>query len=194
MISIEKTLVSEELLDQHFVCDLSACKGACCVEGTGGAPLEKEEQKLLEEYYPLYKEYLTEKGIEVIEREGFGVIGEDGGLEAPLVQGKECVFVRFDADGTAKCGVEQAYAEGKIPWKKPISCHLYPVRVDKYPSFEAVNYHKWQICSPACDCGAKLKVPLYKFLKEALVRKFGEEWYAELDLVNTELKKQSEGR
>lgn len=190
MISIGKALVSEDLLDQEFVCDLSACKGACCVEGTGGAPLLDDELSLLEEYYPLYKEYLTEAGIKVIEEQGFWVKGDDGGLETPLVNGAECAFIRFDADGTAKCGIEQAHIDGKIPWKKPISCHLYPVRIDAYPSFDAVNYHKWQICEPACSCGAQLKVPVYKFLKDALIRKYGEDWYAELDLVAKEWKKQ----
>jgi hypothetical protein len=191
MISIDKTLVSEELLEKEFVCDLSACKGACCVEGTGGAPLEEEEIQLLKNYYPLYKEYLTPKGIAVIEKEGFHAVGDDGGLETPLIEGGACVFIRYDDDGTAKCGVEQAHIDGKIPWKKPVSCHLYPARVDKYASFEAVNYHKWDICAPACDCGANLKVPVYKFLKEALIRKFGAEWYAELELVDKELKKQA---
>jgi len=188
MIAIEKTLVSEELLDQAFVCDLQACKGACCVEGTGGAPLEEEEIQLLEELYPKYEDYLTPEGKAAIESQGFGVKGEDGGLETPLIDGAACAYIAYDDDGTAKCGVEQAHLQGAFEWQKPISCHLYPVRVSRYPSFEAVNYHRWQICDPACALGESLKVPVYKFLKAPLLRKFGAEWYAQLELAAEHLK------
>ena len=181
MISIKNTLVSEELLEQEFVCDLSACKGACCVEGDGGAPLNEEELETLELIYEDVKPYITEKGIKSIEAQGKWVVGQDGGKETPLVRGKECAYVFFDQNKIAKCAIEVAYREGKIKYKKPISCELYPVRVSSYSEFDAVNYHKWNICKPACDCGQKLKIPVYKFLKEPLINKFGLDWYKALD-------------
>ena len=181
MISIKNTLVSEELLEQEFVCDLSACKGACCVEGDGGAPLNEEELETLELIYEDVKPYITEKGIKSIEAQGKWVVGQDGGKETPLVRGKECAYVFFDQNKIAKCAIEVAYREGKIKYKKPISCELYPVRVSSYSEFDAVNYHKWHICKPACDCGQKLKIPVYKFLKEPLINKYGLDWYKALD-------------
>ena len=181
MISIKHTLVSEDLLDQHFVCDLSACKGACCVEGDGGAPLNDDELILLEEIYEEVKPYMNQKGVEGVESKGKWVLGEDGGKETPLVDGKECVYVFFDQHNTAKCAIEAAYRDQKISYKKPISCELYPVRIQSYPEFDAVNYHKWHICKPACECGGKLKVPVYKFLREPLIRKYGLDWYKGLE-------------
>ena len=181
MIFIKQTLVSEDLLEQKFVCDLSACKGACCVEGDGGAPLNEEELGILESIYEDVKPFMTEKGIEVVERQGKWVAGDDCEKETPLVNGKECVYVFFDRNNIAKCAIEAAYREGKIKFKKPISCELYPVRILSYPEFDAVNYHKWHICKPACDCGQKLKIPVYKFLKEPLIKKYGPDWYKALE-------------
>ena len=181
MISIKNTLVSEELLEQEFVCDLSACKGACCVAGDGGAPLKEEELETLELIYEDVKPYMTEKGIKSVEAQGKWVVGEDGGNETPLVHGKECVYVFFDQNKIAKCAIEAAYREGKIKYKKPISCELYPIRISSYSEFDAVNYHKWDICKPACDCGQKLKIPVYKFLKEPLIKKYGPDWYKGLE-------------
>jgi len=181
MISIKNTLISEDLLEKEFVCDLSACKGACCVEGDGGAPLDENELNILEEIYEDVKPYMDEKGIEGVKDQGNWVIGEDGGKETPILNGKECVYVFFDKDNYAKCAIEAAYRDGKIAYKKPISCELYPVRIQSYPEFDAVNYHKWHICKPACECGAKLKVPVYKFLREPLIKKYGEDWYKGLE-------------
>ena len=181
MISIKNTLVSEDLLEQEFVCDISACKGACCVAGDGGAPLNEEELETLESVYKDVKSYMTEKGIKEVEEQGKWVVGADGGKETPLVRGKECVYVFFDQNNIAKCAIEAAYREGKIKYKKPISCELYPVRISSYPEFDAVNYHKWHICKPACDCGQKLKIPVYKFLKEPLINKYGRDWYKGLE-------------
>lgn len=180
MFKIEKTIVSEELIEQDFVCDLNKCKGACCVEGEGGAPLEKDELPLLADLYPKVKPLLTKSGIDVIEREGFFVETESGEFETPLVEGRECVYLSYE-NGHASCAFEQIYNRGDSEWKKPISCHLYPVRTKEYSVFTAVNYHRWQICSDACDLGKELKVPLYVFVKEALIRKFGNEWYEELE-------------
>ncbi len=181
MIIIGATLVSEELFEEYFVCDLAACKGACCVEGESGAPLEAEELDRLEEVYEAVKPFMRPEGVAAIEKLGLYQIDEDGDVVTTLVGNHgECSFVNFDANGIAKCSLEQAYLAGKTDWKKPISCHLYPVRLAKLTEYTSVNYHKWQVCSPACACGAALKVAMYQFLKEPLTRKFGQEWYAEL--------------
>ena len=186
MFQLHKTIVSEEILEKEFVCNLSACKGACCVDGDAGAPLEASEVEKLKDIYPLIKPLLRKEGIKAIETQGTSVVGIDQEPETPLINGKDCAYVIFD-DETALCGIEQAYNQGIIDWKKPISCHLYPVRVKEYSEFLAVNYHKWHICSPACSLGKELEVPVYKFLKEALIRKFGEQWYQDLEKVAQEL-------
>ena len=183
MIAIDNTIVSEHLLEKKFGCDLNACKGECCVAGESGAPLEEEEIAILEDVWDEVKAYLPKDGVKAIEKQGVFVIDSDGDYTTPLVKGKHCAFTIFD-DGIAKCGIEQAYYDKKITWKKPISCHLYPVRITKYKDYEAVNYHKWDICKPACECGAKLDVPVYKFLKEPLIRKFGKDWYKQLELAD----------
>lgn len=180
MIAIENTLVSEDLLEKKFVCDLNACKGECCVAGDSGAPLEKEEIPIMEKIWDKIKPYLPADGVKAIEKQGQYVIDEDGDYTTPLVKGKHCAFTVFD-NGIAKCGIEQAYNDGKINWKKPISCHLYPVRITKHKNYDAVNYHQWHICKPACECGNKLNVPVYKFLKNPLIRKYGKDWYKQLE-------------
>ena len=185
MFQLGKTLVSKELLEEAFVCDLKACKGACCVEGSSGAPLEEAETRLLDEIYPHVRAYLRPEGIRAIEAQGTHIRGSDGDWETPLVDNRECAYAVFE-DGVAQCGLERACNEGAISWKKPLSCHLYPVRVREYTQITAVNYHQWHICDPACRLGATLKVPIYRFVKEALIRKFGEEWYEELETVATE--------
>ena len=190
MFQIGKTIVSDDVLEKEFVCNLTACKGQCCVDGDAGAPLDKEETAILEEIYPTIKPYLRAKGIAVIEEQGTWIVGEDGDLETPLIDNKECAYVIFDGN-TALCGIEQAYNEGLIKWKKPISCHLYPIRIKEYSQFSAVNYNRWHICDDACALGKELEVPVYKFLKEPLIRKYGESWYAELETVATEWQKQS---
>lgn len=191
MFQLGKTLVSEDILDKDFVCNLSACKGACCIDGDAGAPLEEEETKILERIYPKVKPFLRPEGIAAIEKQGTSVIGDDGDFETPLIEGKECAYVTFDSKGVALCGIEEAYIQKEIDWKKPISCHLYPVRVKDYSEFSAVNYHYWPICSDACTLGKELKVPVYKFVKDALITKFGENWYEALELL---AKKREENR
>ncbi len=184
MIAIDDTLISEEILEKAFVCDLSKCKGACCVEGDAGAPLEKEEKLILEQGYSAVKPYLRKEGIAAIESQGKAVVDpNDGEFVTPLVNGAECAYVIFDEKGVTKCGIEKAWEEGATSFRKPVSCHLYPIRISKYPSFDAVNYHKWQICAPACSLGAQLKVPVYQFAKDALVRKYGEDWFKQLEIV-----------
>lgn len=182
MIAIDNTLVSEDIVERKFVCDLTACKGACCVIGDSGAPLEKEELTIIESVLEKVKPYMNERGKKTIAKYGPHVIDSDGDYTTPLVsKGAECAYVYFDETNTAKCAFEKAYMEGVIDWKKPISCHLYPVRITKYKNYDAVNYHKWDLCKPACECGKKLDVPVYRFLKEPLMRHFGEDWYKQLE-------------
>jgi hypothetical protein len=188
MFQLGKTIVSEDILEKEFVCNLSACHGACCVDGDAGAPLNEEETKILEEIYPIVKPFLRKEGIEAIEAQGTWVVGADGDLETPLIDNKDCAYVIYDGK-TVLCGIEQAYNQGLVSWKKPVSCHLYPIRVKDYSEFAAVNYDRWDICSDACALGKELEVPVYKFVKEALIRRFGIDWYIELEKVAEDLKK-----
>lgn len=183
MFQLGKTIVSEDIIKKDFLCNLSACKGACCIDGDAGAPLEKDEVAILKEIYPKVKPFLRAEGIAAIEKYGTSVTTEDDELETPLINGADCAYVIFDDKNVALCGIEEAYNQGEITWKKPISCHLYPIRVRDYTEFSGVNYHKWQICDDACALGKELQIPIYKFVKEALIRKFGEDWYAELEKV-----------
>lgn len=183
MFQLGKTIVSEDIIKKDFVCNLSACKGACCVDGDAGAPLEQEEAEILKSIYPKVKPFLRPESIEAIEAQGTYITADDGELETPLINGADCAYVIYNEDNIALCAIEEAYNQGKISWKKPVSCHLYPVRVKDYSEFSAVNYHKWQICDDACSLGKELQVPVYKFVKEGLIRKFGEDWYAELEKI-----------
>ena len=189
MIQINNSLVSELLLEKKFVCDLSACKGACCVEGDEGAPLESSEIEEIEKNLDGIKPFLRKEGLKSIEKLGVYKIDKEGDFVTPLVEGEECAYVTFDKNGIAKCGIEQAYNAGKSTFKKPISCHLYPVRISKVGSYDALNYSKWQICEPACACGDELNVKVFRFLKDALIRKYDEQWYAELEEADKLLEK-----
>lgn len=182
MIVIDDKIVSEELKTKHFVCNLSACKGACCVEGDSGAPLDFDEIDVMENIYEKVKPYITQEGITAIENQGNFILDkEDGVMKTPLIEGTgACAYVNYK-NGIAHCGIERAWLDKKIEFRKPVSCHLYPVRITKHKDFEAVNYERWDICNPACSQGAELKVPIYKFVKEALIRKYGEEFYAALE-------------
>ncbi|MBO4234251.1 DUF3109 family protein [Riemerella anatipestifer] len=180
MIQIEDKLISEDLFSEEFVCNLSKCKGACCIEGDAGAPLEQSEIKILEDIYPKIKSYLRPEGIKAIEEQGTSVEDFEGDLVTPLIDNRDCAYVIFDENGITKCGIEKAYEEGAIDWQKPISCHLYPIRITEYSTFTAFNYHEWKICSDACALGKELKVPVYKFLKTPLIRKYGEGFYQTL--------------
>lgn len=178
MIQIEEKLISEEIFSEEFVCNLTRCKGACCVAGDVGAPLEKYETEILDKIFDKVKPYLRPEGVAALEEQGTWTIDpSDGDYVTPMVNGEECAYVIFDEKGITKCGIEKAYEDGAIEWHKPISCHLYPIRVTEYSSFTALNYHEWEICSPACELGKELKVPVYKFLKTPLIRKYGEEFY-----------------
>jgi hypothetical protein len=183
MFQLGKTIVSEDIIEKDFVCNLSACKGACCIDGEAGAPLEENETKILENIYPKVKPFLRPEGIKAIEKQGKYITNDFGEFETPLIEGADCAYVFFDKKGTALCAIEEAYNKGIIDWKKPISCHLYPIRVKEYSEFSAINYNKWHICDDACTLGAALQVPVYKFVKDALIRKFGEDWYMELETI-----------
>jgi hypothetical protein len=187
MLQIEDTVISLDVLDEHFMCDLSNCKGICCVEGDAGAPLEVDEVNKLEEILPVIWEYLSDKSKAVIQNQGVSYIDDDGEPVTSIVDGKECVFTYTDRDGIYKCAIEKAYREGKVDFYKPLSCHLYPIRLQKYESFLAVNYHQWKICDCARTLGRNQKTPIYKFLKAPLIRKFGESWYQQLEIAATEL-------
>lgn len=189
IIEIEDKLVSQDIFDKQFVCNLSACKGACCVEGDDGAPLTLEEVDLIEDNLDAIKPYMTKKGIDVVDDKGVFYMDRTNEPVTSLVNNKDCVFVTLDDQGITKCGIEQAYREEKIGFNKPISCHLYPIRINKYAKFESLNYDRWPICKPACALGEELKVPVYKFLKEPLIRKYGEDFYAELEKINGEIQK-----
>lgn len=183
MIQLGKTIVSQDLIEKEFVCNLGACKGECCVAGEAGAPLTEEETQKLDAILPQLTPFLRKEGIESIKKQGAWVRTKDDELETPLVNGAECAYVSFTPEGIARCGIEDAYNAGVVDFRKPISCHLYPVRVQHYSEFAAVNYHHWPICDDACTLGTALKVPVYKFVKDALIRKFGEDWYIELDKI-----------
>jgi hypothetical protein len=180
MIKVGEVLVSDDIKSIEFVCHLEKCKGACCVEGDLGAPLENDELQVMKDIQEKVKPYLTEEGKKAIEAQGPYIFDDDGDYSTPTIGGRECAYSHYDNQGVLKCGIEQAYLDGKIGFRKPISCHLYPIRITRKREFEAVNYHKWSICSAACSYGKSLKVPLYKFLKEPLVRKYGQDWYNEL--------------
>lgn len=191
MIAIENVLVSDLVAQEQFVCDLTKCKGGCCEDGDAGAPLTKEELDLINEVYETVKPYLTPEGIRAIEKNGRYNYDRDFGWVTPAVNGGLCAYGSRDENGIIKCGIEQAYRDGKITWKKPISCHLYPiiVRKGKNGDFDRMNYEPREVlCKPGCIYGKKLKVPVYQFLKEPIIRMYGEEFYDALDAVAEKMK------
>jgi hypothetical protein len=191
VIAIENVLVSDLVAQEQFVCDLTKCKGGCCEDGDAGAPLTKEELDLINEVYETVKPYLTPEGIRVIEKNGRYNYDRDFGWVTPAIDGGLCAYGSRDENGIIKCGIEQAYRDGKISWKKPISCHLYPiiVRKGKNGDFDRMNYEPREVlCKPGCIYGKKLKVPVYQFLKEPIIRMYGEEFYDALDAVAEKMK------
>jgi len=184
MIIVQDKLVSDDLVEQKFVCNLSVCKGACCWEGDYGAPLDEAELPVLDSIFEKIKPFLSPAGIAAIEAQGKYVrVEEEGEWATTLVDNGPCAYMTLDASGIAQCGIEQAWKAGAIDFQKPISCHLYPVRVEKneQAGFEALNYHEWSICTAACERGEKEQVPVYRFVKDAIIRKYGQEFYDELD-------------
>jgi Protein of unknown function (DUF3109) len=183
MLIVQDKLVSDEIVTEHFLCDLNACKGACCWEGDLGAPLEERELPILSAIYEKVKPFLLEEGQKAIAEQGKYIKDKDNGYSTPLIHGGACAYMTYDVLGIAKCGIEAAYLAGKVSFHKPISCHLYPIRVNSNDEtgFEALNYETWSICSAACTKGKKEKLPVYKFVKDAIVRKYGIDFYEELD-------------
>lgn len=193
MIAIDHILVSDEIVEEQFVCDLAKCKGGCCEDGDAGAPMEKWELKKLDEFYEVIQPYMTEAGIAEVNKVGKYTYDKEFGWVTPTINGGICAYGLKDAKGIIHCGIEQAYNEGKLDWKKPVSCHLFPILTRKSkrdPDIEYVNYHpREDLCKSGCSLGKKLKVPVYIFLKEALIRKFGTEFYTALSATAEELKK-----
>lgn len=191
MIIIQKVLISEDVIEEQFMCNLDACKGACCWEGDYGAPLEKEEIEILEEEYAHIADFLEDAGKEVIASEGlYTYYREEQDFGTPLLPNCACAYLTYDDQGIAKCGIEKAYEAGATSFKKPISCHLYPVRIkrSKKTNYDLMNYDRWDICSAACTLGRKKQMPVYHFVKEALIRKYGVSFYDELEAIARELK------
>lgn len=191
MIQIDDVVVSMDVLREKFVCDLDACKGECCIEGDAGAPVELEEVAKLEEVLPEVWNDLSPEAQEIINRQGVVYTDCDGDLVTSIVNGKDCVFTCYDERGYCYCAIEKAYREGRVNFYKPVSCHLYPIRVGNYGPYKAVNYHRWNVCKAAILLGQKADVPVYKFLREPLIRKFGADWYKELEEAVEELKAQN---
>lgn len=190
MVAIENTLVSDEVFTEKFCCNLARCKGCCCVEGDAGAPLEAEELPLLEKYFPFFKEFMRPEGVEAIQKQGelFDVLPWDGSFVTPLIDKKECAYLTFDENNMAWCAIEKAFIAGKLPFekgemifKKPISCHLFPIRITSYPEYDAVNYFRWDICKDAFRMGRKKNIAVFQFLKEPLIRKYGHSWYEQAE-------------
>ena len=187
LVEIDNKIISTDLFSKKFVCDLNACKGACCIEGDGGAPLKLDEVEQIKANYEAIKPFMAMQGRNVVEKKGVSYIDANGENATNLVNNKECVFVYFDDTNTAKCSIEKAFRNGAIPFNKPISCHLYPIRVKEFDNYQALNFEEWKICEPACECGSKLDIPVYRFLKEPIIRAFGENFYEELQIVESEL-------
>ncbi|MEZ4830149.1 MAG: DUF3109 family protein [Bacteroidia bacterium] len=184
MIQIEDKLISGAVMDELFACDLARCKGACCVEGDLGAPLEDEELAILNDIYEQVKPFLREEGKQAIEEQGTFVKDFTGGFSTPLVDDRECAYVTFSETGIALCGIEKAYGEGKVDFRKPISCHLYPIRISKSRFYEVLNYDRWDICAAACVRGKNEGIRVFEFVKDALIRKYGQAFYDALKAVS----------
>lgn len=190
MLQIKDALVSFDVVEKEFICNLDVCRGACCIEGDAGAPIDEAERQILKKILPVIWDDLTPAARQVIEEHGVAYIDQEGDLVTSIVNGKDCVFVCYGSDGMCHCAIEKAYREGKIDFYKPISCHLYPIRLITYDAFTAVNYNRWKICKAAEILGRKEKVKVYQFLREPLIRKFGLEWYDELCFTVAEYERQ----
>ena len=188
MIEIGRTIISRDVFEEHFVCDLLKCKGACCVEGDSGAPLTSDEAASIERDYGHFKDNLPLIHQKEIGRQGFSIIDSDGDIVTPLIDNRQCAYSFTDEKGILKCSIEKAFLEGKTTFRKPLSCHLFPIRIKEYKHIDAVNYQELKICKPGKACGVANKTPLYKFLKEPLIRKYGENWYKEVEVAARYLK------
>ena len=181
MLQIKDTLVSLDIVERFFICDLDKCLGECCIEGDAGAPITEQEYDKLKEILPIVWHDLMPQAREVIAERGVGYVDEEGDLVTQIVDGRNCVFTCYGEGGMCQCAIEKAYRAGRTDFYKPISCHLYPLRLQQLSHYVAVNYHRWKICKAAEVLGRAKGVRVYQFLKEPLVRRFGEDWYAELE-------------
>jgi len=188
MLSLGKTIISSAVFEEKFACDLKKCRGQCCLHGDSGAPLEEEEAKILEKIFPVVRYYMRPRGIKAVEEKGTSMIDSDGDLVTPLIGNAECAYARYD-EGIYYCAIERAWEDKKVSFRKPISCHLFPLRVKKYEEFDAVNYEEIKICRPAVARGKAENIPVYDFLEEALVRAYGKKWYKELLIAAKEIQK-----
>lgn len=195
MIIIDQVLVSDQVVEEQFVCDLSKCKGGCCEDGDAGAPLENKEKEYVKDFFEIVKPYMTKEGIKEIKQVGPYLYDREFGWVTPTIEGKICAYGYKDKEGIIKCAFEQAYNDGKIPWKKPISCHLFPIKLSKSKSDPCIEYMNYEpredLCKAACSLGKKLKVPAYVFLKESIIRKYGETFYETLDATAQHLKEKN---
>lgn len=182
MLQIQDTLVSLDVAERFFCCDLDACHGACCIEGDAGAPITEEEQSKIREVLPEVWDELLPRAQEEIDKNGVSYIDDEGDLVTTILDGKNCAFTCYAPGGICLCALERAYRQGRTQWKKPASCSLYPLRITEYPTFTAVNYHRWKICRPAERLGREKGIRVYQFLREPLIERFGQEWYDELKL------------
>ncbi|MCS6795939.1 MAG: DUF3109 family protein [Raineya sp.] len=189
MLIVENTYISDDIAEYYFQCDLERCKGVCCEAGDLGAPLEENELPIIEQIFEKVKPFMSEKGREIAEKQGLYILDSDGDFSTTTVEGKECVFAIRNEKGYWSCSIEKAYQMGEIDFQKPISCHLYPIRITKYDAYEALNYHQWEVCSPACVLGQRRQVRVFEFLKEPLIRKYGKDWYTKLEQEVTEWEK-----
>ncbi len=181
MLIVGNVLVSEELIDKCFCCDLEQCKGLCCVEGDLGAPVAPDEVAELEEYYPNFQKYMTEEGVAVVEDGGTFVFNGGDSFDTPLMESNDACAFSYIENGIAKCAIEKCFLNQEIPFRKPISCYLYPIRISRVGDYDALNYDHWSVCKTAVENGNRLEIPVYRFLKEPLIAKYGEEWFEELE-------------
>lgn len=181
MLEIGKTIISFDVLEEHFLCNLLKCKGACCVDGASGAPLSQKEAIIIEEKYPLFQNEITEEGRKIVETQGTSMIDSDGDLVTPLLSNEACAYTHTNPQGITMCGIEKAFRAGKINFRKPSSCYLFPIRITEYSKFDAINYEQVNICQEARTCGSTEKLPLYQFLKQPLIEKYGKAWYDQLE-------------
>jgi hypothetical protein len=187
MIQIGDKIISMELFENHFICDLRKCEGNCCIYGDSGAPLEDNEANLLQKHRKEINHYMRAEGIRALTDQGSWIIDHDGDKVTPLVDGEECAYVYFE-EGIAKCAIENAYEQGSISFQKPVSCHLYPIRVSRLKSGIALNYHRWSICEPARGLGLREGLPVFRFLREAIIRVYGQPFYEEMEAIYLELR------
>lgn len=190
MIQIQNTILSLDILEKDFCCDLNSCHGCCCIEGDAGAPLDDDEVKIIEDLLPAIWDDLTPEAQDVIRQQGISYLDKDGDRVTSIVNNRDCVFARIDHNGMCYCTIDRAYREGRVKWQKPLSCHLYPIRIKNFGDFVGLNYHRWDICHCARMLGKKQHLRVYQFLKEPLIRRFGQAWYDELELTVHQLEQQ----